>query len=306
MEEEISLREIIEVILNGKWIIITVTALAVITAAIFTYFPKPTPIYRAEARIRIEQISQETVNPKTGNYFTILVTAMMNAERYNVEAFAELVKHPSLLSEVHQKLSLDERGIPSGYLSRNLETSIDSSNTVLTISLTDTDPEFAQSVVNTVTEEFKNFLSERQRERVDLVASNLERLIALELRGLQTAHTRLTEIRSAYNPLITYRDESHLTPEYAVLSNDIATTQSQIAQLEAQQEEIKDFRVSVTSMIRSLDDWVIFTPATSTTDVTPEPRLLNIAIAAILGLMASVAAVFFINNWKESAPSAAG
>jgi capsular polysaccharide biosynthesis protein len=303
MDEEISLREIIEVILNGKWVIISVTALALIITSIFTYVPQPSPVYRAEARIRIEQISQENLNSETVSYFTILITAMMNAERYNAEGFAELVKHPSLLSDVRQKLLLDERGISPGYLSRNLEISVDSSNTILSISLTHSDPDFAKSVVNTVSEEFKDFLSERQRERVDLLANSLERLISLELQGLQTSQSKLTEIRSSYEPLITYRDNSHLTPEYAVLSNDIANTQSQLAQLEAQQEEIKNFRVSVTSMIRSVDDWVIFTPASTATDVTPEPRLLNIAIVGILGLMISVMAVFFMNYWKESAPT---
>ena len=310
MEEEVSLREIIEVMLNGKRLIIGVTLTAMFVALVFTFFPKPsapTPTYRAQAKIRIEQLSQESFSPSTGGYFSTLITALMNAERYNAEAFAELIKHPDLLADVREKLELDERGITAGFLTRNLELEVEADNSALTVALTNTDPDFALEVVNTVTDEFSDFLAGRQRERIDLVASNLERLIVLELRGLTSTLQRLEETRIDYDPLITYRDSSHVTPEYSVLSNDIARTISQIAQLEAQQEEIKDFRVQVALVLRSIDDWVIFTPATQATDVTPEPEpprlLLNIAIAGVLGLMVSVFIVFFLNYWKESAPT---
>ncbi|MBS4030276.1 MAG: hypothetical protein KGZ63_02495 [Clostridiales bacterium] len=319
MEEEISLREIIEVMLKGKWTIIIITSLFVIISAIVTFVtfvpfvpfvPKPaspTPTYRAEAKIRIEQLSQESFNPSSSGYFSILITALMNAERYNAETFAELIIHPDLLAKVRQGLLLDDRGYATGFLTRNLETIVDANKTTLTIGLTNTDPDFAKEVVNTVADEFKDFLAEQQRERIDLVANNLERLIDLELQGMRSTLQRLEETRSNYKPLITYRETSHLTPEYSVLSNDIARTISQIAQLEAQREEIKDFRVQVTQVLRKVDDWVIFTPAATATDITPEPALprkLNIAIAGILGLMLSTFAVFFINYWKESAPTA--
>ncbi|MDW7650628.1 MAG: Wzz/FepE/Etk N-terminal domain-containing protein [Bacillota bacterium] len=309
MEEEMSLREIIEIILNGRKLIIGITLAALLIAAVVTFFPStspPTPMYRAQAKIRIEQLSQESFTPSTGGYFSTLITALMNAERYNAEAFAELIKHPDLLAGVREKLQLDERGIASGFLTKDLEVEMDANKTELTIALTHTDPEFALNVVNTVSDEFREFLANRQRERIDLVASNLERLIALELQGLNSTLQRLEETRTNYNPLITYRDTSHVTPEYNVLSNDIARTISQIAQLEAQQEEIRNFRLQVAMVLRSVDDWVIFTPATQATDVTPdqEPRwLLNIAIAGILGLMSSIFIVFFLNYWKETSPT---
>ena len=309
MDEEMSLREMIEIILNGKHLIIGITAAALIIGAILTFFPKPAPTtrtYRAEAKIRIEQLSQESFTPSTGGYFSTLITALMNAERYNAEAFAEMVKHPDLLAGVRTKLSLDEQGIKSGYLTKDLEVTVNENNTAITIAFSHTDPEFAQKTVNTVSEEFREFLAERQRERIDLVASNLERLIALELQGLKSTLQRLEETRANFEPLITYRDDSHVTPEYNVLSNDIARTISQIAQLEAQGEEIKDFRVQVALVLRKVDDWVIFTPSTQAIDVTPEPtypRTINIAIAGTLGLMISVFFVFFLNYWKESAPT---
>jgi capsular polysaccharide biosynthesis protein len=309
MEEEISLREIIEVMLKGKWTIIITTTLAILISAIVTFVPKPappTPTYRAEAKIRIEQLSQESFSPSSSGYFSTLITALMNAERYNAETFAELTIHPDLLAKVRKDLLLDDRGYPTGFLTKNLETMVDANKTTLTIGLTNTDPDFAKEVVNTVSEEFKDFLADRQRERIDLVANNLERLIDLELLGMRSTRQLLEETRSNYDPLITYRDTSHLTPEYHVLSNDIARTISQIAQLEAQREEIKDFRVQVAQVLRKIDDWVIFTPAATATDITPElapPRKLNIAIAGIIGLMLSTFIVFFINYWKESAPT---
>ncbi len=307
MEEEISLRELIETVLKGKKLIVITTLAAMFIAALLTFLPKrtpPAPQYRAEANIRIERLAPEGFNPESGGYFPVLISTLMNAGRYNAEVFAELVRHPNLLAAVRRDLALDERGIPQGFLAKSLEASVDSTKTALTVGLTHPDPAFAREIVNTVSEKIEGFLAARQRERIDLVASNLERLIALELQGLRSTLKRLEETRASFDPLITYRDNSHLTPEYAVLSNDIARIISQISQLEAQQEEIKDFRVSVTALPRKVDDWVIFTPASTATEITPEParpRSLNIIIAGVLGLIVSVFTVFFLDYWKKSA-----
>lgn len=303
MEEELSLREMLEILFNGKWIIITVTAFAILTSAVFTFFPKPTPLYRAEANMRIEQLSQDSYNPPSGGYFSTLLATLITSERYSAETFAGMVKHPDLITAVRTELNLDERGIPRGYLAKHIETSVDTTKTILTINFNHNDPEFVKEVVNAVSNEFRKFLAKRQRERIELVAANLERLVSLELQNLRTKLTNLEEKRASYQPLITYREDSHLTPEYSVLSNDIARIISQIAQLEAEQKEIRNFRVQVASMLRNVDDWVIFTPAASTSDVTKSPRKLNIIIAAILGLMASTMAVFFLNYWRETTPS---
>ncbi|MBT9168099.1 MAG: hypothetical protein DDT19_01444 [Syntrophomonadaceae bacterium] len=302
MEEEISLREMLEILFNGKWMIITVTAAAILISAVFTFFPKPAPLYRAEANMRIEQLSQVSYNPPSGGYFSILLATLITAESYSAETFADMVKHPDLINAVRAELRFDERGIPKGYLAKNIETSVDTTKTILTINFNHNDPEFVKEVVNAVLSEFRKFLAKRQRERIELVASNLERLVSLELQNIRTKLLNIEDKRAAYQPLITYREDSHLTPEYYVLSNDIARLISQIAQLEAEHKEIRNFRVQVVSMLRNVDDWVIFTPAASTSDVTPSPRKLNILIAAILGLMASTMAVFFINYWRETAP----
>jgi capsular polysaccharide biosynthesis protein len=232
-----------------------------------------------------------------------LINALMSSEQYNAEIFSELIKHPGLLENVREQLRFDEQGIPAGYLTRKLEIAVDENNTTLTLSFAHNDADFAREVINTVLEEFTEFLSERQRERIDLVAGNLERLIALELEGVRASLQGLEAARAGYEPLITYRENSHLTPEYEVLSNDIAHLVSQIAQLEAEQQEIGEFRTSVANMLRKVEDWVVITPAAAVTDVTPGSRSLNVAIAGVLGLMVSVFIAFFMNYWKESAPA---
>lgn len=73
--------------------------------------------------------------------------------------------------------------------------------------------------------------------------------------------------------------------------------------MEAEKKEIENFRISVANMLRKVEDWVIVTPASTVTDVTPGTGKLNVAIAGILGLMAGVFISFFMNYWKESAPA---
>lgn len=300
MEEEISLWEIIETISKGKWIIITVTAVAIIIALALTFFFKPTPEYHAEASIRIENISRENFFLSSDSYKNLFISALFNPNYYNAEAFAELIQDPEFINEIHRKLSLDERGISPSHLSSHLEITVDSSNSALNISFIHSDPEFAISFVNKVLEELKSIISERNRERLDLLSARFELLFDLELKGLETLKNRLTEIRSGFEPFIIYSDSSHLTPEYAIFSEDIARIQSQIAELEMRREEIENLRVSPSSMILSIDDLIIYSPASAAIDVTMAPRLsLNMAIAAILGFTISIMAVIFIYLGKD-------
>lgn len=303
MEEEISLWEIVETILKGKWIIFTVTAVAIIIAVAFTFFPKTSSDFRADASVRLENIPQMGNHLQPSNYLNLFVSTLLDPKDYNADVFAEVIKHPDFLYHISEKLNHNERGISQEYLHTGLDITLDASHTILTISITHSDPELAIYIVNTVLEELRSYVSERNRERVFFLANNFERLITLELRSLETLQSRLAEIRSGFEPLIIYNDSSHLTPEYVRLSDDIAKAQSQIAELEVQQEEIINFGASYTSMFHSIDEWAIFSPATEAVEIASEPKLLlNITIAAILGIAISIMAVIFLSFWKEFAP----
>lgn len=301
MEEEISLRELIEVLLKGKWTILSVSLIALLAGTVFTYFPKPAPQYQAEARIYLRQIVPD-FSPSASNHFTSFIKAVQNAERYDAEAVSVLIKRPDFLSEISKDLYSKGQTIPQHHLAQALTVSVAGSNTLI-IQAEDTDKVRSKLIVNAVTEKFSAFLAVHQREQVTFIAKNLERNVSLELQGLEASLHQLEEVRANFEPLITYRDNSYFTPEYSVLSADIARILSQIAQLNAQLAEIKALSASLDDMLRDVGSGIDYVSAQAATDITPPPRRLNIAVAGLLGLMVSVFLVFFINYWKETAPA---
>lgn len=57
MEEEISLRELIETILRGKRLIIGITLVVMLTAGVYNYYFLD-PVYQAKTVLSVNQVSQ--------------------------------------------------------------------------------------------------------------------------------------------------------------------------------------------------------------------------------------------------------
>ncbi|SMB88503.1 Chain length determinant protein [Desulfonispora thiosulfatigenes DSM 11270] len=119
-EQEISLRELIEILLKNKKMIMTITLASVLLTALVSLFVLK-PSYEAEAKLIVADLNANSIN---GNISVMLsdpkgdiigeeqikgiIDSVSNQSRLNLQSYMEQIKNPEILTSVIKDLSLNE------------------------------------------------------------------------------------------------------------------------------------------------------------------------------------------------------
>ncbi|MBT2216491.1 capsular biosynthesis protein [Virgibacillus dakarensis] len=144
MEETISLKEIFEVIKKRILLIISLIVAAAVISAVVSYFVL-TPTYESSTQFIVNQGEQQ----ETARYD-------VNEIRSNVElinTYNVIIKSPAILGEVIDGLNLS---IDTGQLEDKLDVSSAEDSQVVTVKVTDPDPEMATEMANKTVEVFQD------------------------------------------------------------------------------------------------------------------------------------------------------
>ncbi|HZK18320.1 MAG TPA: Wzz/FepE/Etk N-terminal domain-containing protein [Clostridia bacterium] len=157
MDEEINLREVIEVLLAGKWIIVGLVVLAVAAAGIVSTILPTT--YEAATTIMVQN-PPSSQQAEGDNPFLSMLSQypVMTAE-----ASMEQITCPAVLNKVIERLDLG-----SDYSASQLKKAISAesmNNTnLLKIKMSGEDPTLVADILNAVADEFVIFISEKSRQ----------------------------------------------------------------------------------------------------------------------------------------------
>lgn len=175
MEEEISLREMIEVLLRGKVTITVITGVAVLVAGILSFFVLP-PTYEATATVMVNQAPQQPAQEQGTPEFLATLTRL---PQMTIATYAAQVKNPVILKKVLEDLKLgDQYSIAQFAAKINVSTPKDTN--LMEIKVQDKDPKLAADIANAVATELVNFVSNMNQQRVNLSARMLKNQIAAE------------------------------------------------------------------------------------------------------------------------------
>ncbi|MDB8558251.1 YveK family protein [Turicibacter sanguinis] len=141
-EYEIDLSEIFGM-LKKRWLMIfSITAVAVIAAGVISFFVL-TPVYESSSTLLVSyKQNQETV--MTYNDLTM--------SQKLVNTYSEIIKSRSISEAVLKKLDLD---LSTEELSKKITVSTVSDTEIIRVKVSDTDPEMAALIANTVSDVFK-------------------------------------------------------------------------------------------------------------------------------------------------------
>ncbi len=133
-EEEIDLREYINVLLKRKGIIILIFLIAVITATLVSYFVLK-PVYEANVVIAVSK-------PKIENLFVVEIS---------LEDYKNLIKDNEIEEELIRKLNLDKPPLEltTYELDRMLTVELPKGSNLIKMNLQFEDPKFTQDIINT-------------------------------------------------------------------------------------------------------------------------------------------------------------
>ena len=171
-EEEIDLRDYVEVIVRRKWIIIGVTLAAVIGAGIVSFFVLK-PVYQATSILMVSRPKyQVELEPK-------IQTFIPSAE-LSLETYANLIKSGSIEQKVIEELILNQppNELTVEDLDKMLSVEIIKDTNLIRMNVEDSSPRRAMEIVNTWTglfvKENEDLLLKEVREAQAFIKRELE------------------------------------------------------------------------------------------------------------------------------------
>ncbi|HHU69600.1 MAG TPA: hypothetical protein GXZ31_04765 [Thermoanaerobacterales bacterium] len=190
MEEEISLRELIEILLRGKWIIAAITIIAILVSGIFSFFII-SPTYEARTVIMASSLAPASMPTDEGNGYDALLNNLFKYPQMNIETYRVQITTPRLLGKVIQQLNLDTEKYSINSLKKSIDIETTKDTNLLHIVVKDKDPEMSAKISNALAAEFANFLSDSIREQMEDSAEYLKHQIQVEKENLEKATEEL-------------------------------------------------------------------------------------------------------------------
>ncbi|AOV08791.1 Wzz/FepE/Etk N-terminal domain-containing protein [Sporosarcina ureilytica] len=302
MEETIELRELIETIWKGKWIIAGLTALFMLIAAGLSWFVLDEK-FESKATVQVASEVQDTG----------IMSSYVAAE-FTPVIFSQRIQNTQLMNE-----ALEESGISGKFNSSNLSVAVQANTNLVDLTYTSSNANQAHDHL----ELFINKTKERMNTSVKNTLNELEKTYTSESNQLSEEIETLVE---TYNKLIVSNDLPEILIMQTMVNSQLMLTinDDQVkglaqvsgslhnelmqmqAQIETKSEEYRKVLGKYQSVKTGLDSFrpdpfirTIIEPTLAEGHSAPN-KMLNIVIAMIIGLMAGIGIVFFREYWKNS------
>lgn len=243
MEEEISLKELIQTLWRGKYLVIGITVAGMLISGILSFFVI-SPTYEATASLMASPINSGTnQNQQNANNISELLDTLTTTPQMNVDSYKSMITTPEVINSVIKELDLD----PEKYTLRSLTDSItletvQNTNLIL-IKVKDKDPKMAADIANSLSKNFVNFVNQRVSEQASRTAAVLKQQGDVEAQRLDEAMTKLKEFLS--QP----RSVDELQSEVNAKIMQITDNKGKLTEAEIQEESLAASLVSAREQI---------------------------------------------------------
>lgn len=186
--EEISLRELIEIILKGKWVIAVITLVCIFISGVASFLIEP--VYEAKTMLMISPIAAGAASRDNGvNSVSELVDALSRYPQMTIDTYREQVKAPKILENIRKEMGMENASLKS--IADKIEvTTVDKTN-ILNITVKDSNPETAAKLANLVSERFTEFVTETNRKQAEASAQFIKTQQEKEKVNLDNAMEKL-------------------------------------------------------------------------------------------------------------------
>lgn len=260
MEEEITLRELIEIILKGKKLIIGITILAVLIAGIVSFFVLPEE-YEAKAKIVFDK-------------------GFVQQHNIDLQSYSSTIKTRSNIESLISSLQLDKNIYTVTELMNSISANYNKETNQIIISVTGDNPNVIQKIANN--------LARVSTEKLALI-NDTE--IAKAEKALEYIESQLEATPKTLEDNVNHNNLNVLiNPLYEKLITRWEDTNYQLFQLKFEKEMLTEGQ----------SRFVTIEEAPLPQEPVRPNKTLNIAIAAVLGIMVSVFIVFFLEYWRNT------
>jgi len=278
-EEEIDLREYINVLLKRKGIIILIFLIAVITAALVSYFAL-SPVYQSSVVFSIALVDNR---PPT----TIIAQVENNVPVIKIHEALEVINSNLILDEVAKRSSLN---ISSDQLRTRVEVENLKNTNFIKVSVGADSPEKAKELAENIVKVFIEKNQNKYTEKIKLIEKRikiLEREIAEFEKSIQEIDTAMKKITASRN-----LSESERYFQTSVLLNSSSNERNLYNNLIYQINTLQE-------RLNNCQDFGIISYAQLPIEPIKPNKKLNILIAGVLGLFVGIFIAFFLEFWQK-------
>jgi len=195
VQDEISIRELIETIWNGKIIIAIVTAAAILLSIIASFFILPEQ-YQAAVALKVSPL---TISLSELGDFVSIVDYLAVLPKATKADYLEQVKSAKVLEATIQKLALKTSSgeyISTSSLSNAITVTDAEKTDRINITVTYKDPKTAAAIANTLSQVFSEYVAEESKAQIQETADKISQQMLDEAQTLDEKKTALNDYRS--------------------------------------------------------------------------------------------------------------
>lgn len=266
IEEEIDLREYINVLIKRKGVIILIFLFAVITTALVSYFAL-SPIYQSSAVFSTAKIDGQAV--------------------INITESLEIIKSNIMLDEVIDRMGLEEN---AKQLSSQITTENLKGTNFIKVSAAAGSPETAKKLVENIAEVFMEKNQDEYQEKVKLIEDRLK-IVEEQITEFEK---NIQEIEKTKKKIAVTEELSEGERQFqtSLLLSSSVTERSLYNSLINQANGLK-------ASLKSCEDFKIINYAQLPASPIKPNKKLNILIAGVLGLFVGIFVAFFLEFWQK-------
>lgn len=230
--EEISLRELIEILIKRKIIIIGITVVCILLSAVVSFLILE-PVYETRMVLMASQFSDRIQSTeKIGEGIDSILNSLSQYPTMTLETYRQQITAPRVMRETIAQLGLEEEYDVASLAEDIILETIKDTN-LISIKMQHTDPEKAAQIVNKVGDNFVVFVADKAKENATTSSTYVESQMAIEKEKLDAALEELKEFLS--QP----RGVSELSREIEARLQQITDYKTKLTDLEIRQKALK-------------------------------------------------------------------
>lgn len=192
--DEISLRELIEILIKRKKLIAIITAISISLAGVLSFLViKPT--YESRMMLMAAEATDNVSREKDYGNLDSMLDSISRYPKMNIETYKQQVKTPAVLSKTIQDLNIGDKYTVDS-LERKITLDVIKDTQLIVIKCKDKNPEDAANIVNTIGKNFIVSVAESVKERATSTSTYLSAQIEIEKSKLDVALNEQKEFLS--------------------------------------------------------------------------------------------------------------
>ncbi|KUK84309.1 MAG: Lipopolysaccharide biosynthesis protein, partial [Desulfofundulus kuznetsovii] len=229
-EQVVDLRLFLNILRKRYPLIILVTLLCVIVSGLISFFILK-PVYETHTTLLVAQATdkQQTAGAQNGDLNT-LVDSMSRIPVLTMNTYIGELKSDAMMQNVIKKMRLEERGYTVRSLSGSIKASVAKDSNLIDVTVDNGDPYLAVAIANTLSQEFLEFISEKNKEQMQRSVEFMQSQTGATDSQLEMAVAELTRFDS--EP----RGVTYLQQNLSAKLQDLNNYQSELTRVEVEMQ----------------------------------------------------------------------